>query len=281
MIRSLYSAVSGMLNHQRKMDITGNNIANVNTVGFKNSRAELSTSFSQVGRSATANQPVGSEVGLGAQILATTTDFSQGAFQRTDVPTDMAINGEGFFAVENIAGSESFLTRAGNFVKDQNGFLRTNEGHFLMGQMGAAVPTSPTAGYPPDRIQIPTTMPSFAAERVVNYAVDTNGSITVVGENGNSETLGYVLLHTFENNNGLQHISGNRYSYGAAAGTLQNFQPGNGGAGVVQSGALETSNVDLAEQFSSMILTQRGFDANARTITTSDEMLQTVTNLKR
>src|SRR5690349_12472905 len=130
MLRSLFSGVSGMLSNQNEMDVIGNNIANANTSAFKSGRADFAESFQQVSRTATTNQPVGLSVGLGAGVVSTTTDYSQGVFQRTNVPSDMAINGDGWFAVQSTGGND-YVTRKGDFIVDSNGFLRTSDGNFL------------------------------------------------------------------------------------------------------------------------------------------------------
>src|ERR1700761_1199893 len=157
MIQSLFSGVSGMLANQTEMDVIGNNIANANTDGFKEGEANFTESFQQVTRSATTNNPVGLAVGLGVNVESTTTNFNQGVFQTTNVPTDMGINGNGFFSVQTVSGT-NLVTRDGDFVEDSNGFLRTPDGAFLMGVMGTTPPVSPSTGFPPDQIQIPTTI---------------------------------------------------------------------------------------------------------------------------
>lgn len=279
MIQSLFSGVSGMLANQTEMDVIGNNIANANTTGFKGSTTDFVESFQQVTRSATANNPVGLSVGLGTNVQATTTNFNQGVFQTTNVPTDMGINGNGWFAVQTVGGT-NLLTRSGDFIEDSNGFLRTPDGSFLMGVMGATAPTSPSAGFPPDQIQIPATI-TASGSPVVAFAVDSTGAITATGQDGSTETVGYVTLQTYNNNNGLVDLGGNLFQYAAAAGTNQYFQASQAGAGTIQTGVLEASNVDLSTEFANMIIAQRGFEASARVITVSDNMLQTVTNLKQ
>jgi flagellar hook protein FlgE len=277
MIQSLFSGVSGMLTNQSEMDIIGNNIANANTTAFKSSTADFTESFDQVSRSATINQPVGIAVGLGAQVSGTTTDFGQGVFQTTNVPTDMAINGDGFFAVQSLSGS-NYVTRNGAFVEDSSGYLRTTDGNFLMGTAGATAPTSPTAGFPTSKIQIPTTVAS--GSQVASFTVDPTGAVTVTGQDGTSQTVGYITVQNFSNPNGLTDEGGGLYSYRAAAGVNQAFTGGNGTAGTIQTGVLEASNVDLSTEFANMIIAQRGFEASARVISVSDNMLQTVTDLK-
>lgn len=294
MIRSLYSAVSGMLNNQRAMDVIGNNIANANTVAFKDSRTDFADAFYQVSRSSTPNQPVGNQVGLGSIVVSTPSQFTQGAFQRTDVPTDVAINGSGFFVVQDVAATTNALTRAGDFILDQGdatatpavlGYLRTQDGWFVMGNADGPPPTAiPAAGQNitgMDKIYIPVNV--AAGELTSSFTIDSDGTVTAVGQLGTNLVVGYIGVADFPNPNGLIRTGSNRFEYNGAAGPSATAvkTPGTGTSGTLQQGALELSNVDLAEQFSDMIVTQRAFDANARTISTSDEMLQTITNLKR
>ena len=281
MIQSLFAGVSGMLANQDEMDVIGNNIANANTTAFKASTADFAESFNQVTRSATVNQPVGLSVGLGVQVSGTTTDFNQGVFQTTNVPTDMAINGSGFFVVQSVGGT-NYVTRNGAFVEDSNGYLRTSNGDFLMGVEGSTAPTSPSTGYPPDKIQIPTSITGAggAATPVVSFAVDPTGAVSVTGQDGTSQVVGFVTVQNYNNDNGLVDDGGGLYSYQAAAGTNQYFSGGDSGAGTIQTGVLEASNTDLSTEFANMIIAQRGFEAAARVISVSDNMLQTVTDLK-
>ena len=279
MIQSLFSGVSGMLANQTEMDVIGDNIANANTDGYKSASASFVSSFEQVTSEATANAPVGLEVGLGVNVGSTETNFNQGVFQTTNVPTDMGINGNGWFTVQTVGGTD-LLTRDGDFVEDSSGYLRTPDGAYLMGVTGTTAPTSPTAGSPPDKIQIPTTITATGSP-VVSFAVDSTGAITATGQDGSTQTVGFITVQSFSNNNGLVNLGSNYYQYAAAAGTNQYYQASQAGAGTIQTGVLEASNVDLSTEFANMIIAQRGFEAAAKVITTSDEMLQTVTNLKQ
>jgi flagellar hook protein FlgE len=277
MIQSLFSGVSAMLADQSDMDVIGNNIANANTDGFKASAANFTESFLEVTRAATTNQPVGLSVGLGTEVESTTTNFSQGVFQTTNVPTDMGINGNGWFAVQD-ANGDNYVTRNGDFVEDSNGYLRTPSGNYLMGVNGATPPTSPSTGFPPDKIQIPTTVTSGSP--VVSFTVDSTGAITVTGQDGTTQIAGYITVQSYNNDNGLTDSGNSLYSYTAAAGTNQYYQAASSsGVGTIQTGVLETSNVDLSTEFSNMIIAQNGFDAAAKVITTSDQLLQTVDQL--
>ncbi len=277
MIQSLYSGVSGMLADQSEMDVIGNNIANANTTAFKAGTANFTESFVNASRAATANQPVGLGVGGGTQVDSTTTNFNQGVFQTTNVPSDMAINGDGWFAVQSVNG-DNYVTRNGNFVEDSGGYLRTPDGDYLMGVSGSTPPTSPSTGFPPDKIQIPTTVASGSP--VVSYSVGSTGAVTVTGQDGSTQVAGYITLQHYDNNNGLTNTGGGLYSYQAAAGANHYYQGASSGVGTIHTGVLEASNVDLSTEFSNMIIAQRGFEAAARVISVSDNMLLTVTQLK-
>jgi flagellar hook protein FlgE len=277
MIPSLFSGVSAMLADQTEIDVIGNNIANANTTAFKSSTANFTESFMQVSRAATANQPVGLEIGLGTEVNTTTTNFNQGVFQTTNVPTDMAINGNGWFSVQSVSG-DNYLTRNGDFVEDTNGYLRSPDGNYLMGVTGSTPPTSPTSGFAPDKIQIPTTVSSGSP--TVSYTVDTTGTVSATGQDGTTQVVGYITVQSYHNDNGLTDVGNGLYVYQAAAGANQYYQASNNGTGTIQTGVLEASNVDLSTEFSNMIIAQNGFTAAARVITTSNDMLQTVTQLK-
>lgn len=322
MIRSMYSAISGMLNHQLRMDVIGNNVANVNTVGYKNRRTAFAESFSQVSRSATSSHPVGMAVGLGSNVVGTETSFTQGAFQRTNIETDLAIGGSGFFCVTtdittgtdgDTGSGERYFTRAGNFVTDLDGYVRTADGNYVQGfsdvnddaasgnnqhftqtytfaDSSSVVNSTDPGGSTiavanlycvriPDEITY--TGGGGSVERISSFSVGTDGAVSIVGEDGTNMVIGYVILGDFGNENGLTYKFNNYYQQSIASGTVDYWRGNDGPVGTTQSGALELSNVDLAAQFADMIITQRGFDANARTVTASDEMLQTAVSLKR
>ncbi|MFZ5806703.1 MAG: flagellar hook-basal body protein [Verrucomicrobiota bacterium] len=302
------------------MDVIGNNISNVNTVGYKSRRTAFSESFSQVSRSATSSTPVGLSIGLGSNVVGTETSFTQGAFQRTNIETDVAIGGDGFFCVmtgmtaaaDGTSGSgERYFTRAGNFVTDLDGYLRTADGNYVQGYsvvaddaaadqhftdtytfVSSAVvvdSTDPGGAVIADTslycVRIPTdityTGGGGSTERIKSFSIATDGAISVVGENGTNMVIGYMCVTNFGNDNGLTYKFGNYYQSSVASGDPEYWRANDGPVGTTQSGALELANVDLASQFADMIITQRGFDANARTVNASDEMLQTAVNLKR
>jgi flagellar hook protein FlgE len=282
MLRSMFSAVSGLRSHQTMMDVTGNNVANVNTAGYKASRTTFQETLTQLVRGGNAGaQGQGGinpmQLGLGAQVASTDIVNTQGASQATGRPTDLAIQGNGFFLVQ--ANGEQFLTRAGAFDLDSNGNLVNPLGAALQGFMlGApvAADTFDAAMLPGD----PTTV-QIAVEEYTDIAIGGDGTIT--GRDGDGElfVLGRVALARVPNAGGLERAGNGLYRDNPAAGGLIVGAPGGAGLGSLQAGTLEMSNVDMAQEFTNLILAQRGFQANARTISTSDELLQELVNLKR
>jgi flagellar hook protein FlgE len=177
--------------------------------------------------------------------------------QRTDNPSDIAISGNGFFNVESASGSQ-FYTRNGDFLKDAQGFLRDPSGDYLRGAGG--------------RIQIPSSV--GAGETTVNFNIGSDGVVQAIGSQGTVQTVDTINLTNFPNNNGLTPLGGGLYGAGAGAGTPNTSAPGTNGNGSLVSGALEVSNVDIAEEMVNMIIAQRSFEANVSTIHTTDAMLK-------
>ncbi|MDT2045797.1 flagellar basal body rod protein FlgG [Priestia flexa] len=279
MLRSMYSGISGMKNFQTKLDVIGNNISNVNTYGFKKGRTTFKDLVSQqiAGASAPGENRGGvnpKQVGLGSQIGTIDTIHTSGSIQPTGRPLDLAISGEGFFTVGTGAGgqvvNDPLYTRAGNFYLDADGNVVTAEGLFLIGE---------TAGGGLGKLQIPNDAKSFS--------IGQDGTVNYVNAQGTLQTAGRVVLAKFPNNDGLEKVGGNLFSETANSGSVidgggfQLNEPGANGTGTLVSSALEMSNVDLSEEFTEMIVSQRGFQANTRIITTSDEILQELVNLKR
>jgi len=270
----MYSGVSGMRGFQSKLDVIGNNIANVNTVGFKAGRVMFKDILSQSVSGVTAptdGQTGGvnaKQVGLGVSIAAIDTIHTAGSAMTTNVPTDLRIDGDGFFAVKATAEQEvPYLTRAGNFYLDANRQLVNADGYFVC------------AGESGDIIQLP--------EDVTSFSIGQDGSIISISSNGtatNTEIRVGVVKVT--NPAGLEKIGGNNYRItpNANLDALVEVATANDpdlGTGSIIAGQLEMSNVDLTNEFTEMIVAQRGFQANSRIITTSDEVLQEVVNLKR
>lgn len=417
-MRSMYSGVSGLRAHQTKMDVIGNNIANVNTVGFKKGQVTFQEVFSEVVRGAGAPQggkggTNPQQIGLGVKVGSINTIHTKGATQRTDNPTDLMIDGDGFFMVTDDPNYENiYYTRAGNFDIDKQGHLVTADGYKVLGfnsngdlepiiidKTETAPPSASTTidftGNVDSRVavgevfQTDTTIKdslgnsykvnfefektndnewsltinevedlasgtdvlsgspiavgtitfdsngvlTSASTATINvtkagvtfgdgsgditldlgeitqfanesdaigkdapdangqygkssgsldgFSIDASGVITGSFTNGTTENLGQISLAKFENPAGLQKIGNNFFEKSPNSGEPQVGKPGNSGLGAINPGALEMSNVDLSLEFTEMITTQRGFQANSRIITTSDEMLQELVNMKR
>jgi len=390
MLRSLYSGISGLRAHQAMLDVTGNNIANVNTAGYKGSSVQFQDTLSQLTRSGSAAQAAtggsnAAQVGLGVQVAAISTNFSQGSAQATGRSTDMMISGDGFFITSK--GGQQAYTRAGAFDFDSRGRLVSPDGALLQGwpavngqvNSGAALgslrvskdmvaPATPTSkaglgGNLPSDAAAGTTLVrdvqvfdatgasrqlsmtftktaagwdvaaadangttasgtlAFANGRLTaggaltvgtiavdmaavtgnagsttisvtshdgnaagtleSFAMGTDGTLTGSFTNGESVVIGQVALANFTNPGGLEKTGSSGYRATASSGPATIGAAGQGGFGELTSGYVEMSNVDLSQEFTNLIVAQRGFQANARIITTSDEVLQELTQLKR
>ncbi len=408
MLRSMNSAIAGLRAHQTKLDVTGNNIANVNTVGYKSSTTVFEDTLSQVVRngSAPTAQAGGTnpaQIGLGVKVAGITTNFEQGAAQNTGRSTDFMISGDGFFVTQ--AGNEQLYTRAGSFSYDAAGNLVTPDGALLQGWMatdgvvdanapirtltvpfgdvmqptetdnGAVVgnlssaaatntgvqtqmtmydalgkahqislsftktgdnawsvvardennavlastagplafdpvtgtlppasrtfqitPDASMAGSWPGQITIdladlrqfggpsgltPARVDGNAMGSLQSIALSGDGTVMGVYSNNLREPIGKLALATFANPGGLAKAGNSSFRVGDNSGQPAIGEPGGGGRGTLIAGALEMSNVDLAEEFTGLIVAQRGFQANSRVISSSDEVLQDLVNLKR
>ncbi|ANC76867.1 flagellar basal-body rod protein FlgG [Fictibacillus phosphorivorans] len=290
MLRSMYSGISGMKNFQVKLDVIGNNIANVNTYGFKKGRTTFKDLVSQQisGASAPTAGAGGrggvnpKQVGLGSQLATIDTVHTQGSLQTTARPLDLGISGDGFFVVND--GTNDYLTRAGNFYLDKSGNLVNSDGMFVKGYEPTPTNNGVNTGNA-SNIVIPSTAKSFSIgpDGTVNYIIEGASEPKVAGQ---------IFIAKFSNDGALEKAGGNLYRESSNSGLpLKNSPttyngavvsaPGKNGAGTLVAGALEMSNVDLSEEFTEMIVAQRGFQANTRIITTSDEILQELVNLKR
>ncbi|SMB82415.1 flagellar hook protein FlgE [Desulfonispora thiosulfatigenes DSM 11270] len=267
MMRSLYSGVSGLRTHQEKMDVVGNNIANVNTIGFKKSNITFQDTLSQTLKD--AGKPRGnrggtdpSQIGLGVMVGAINTVFTQGAPATTGNATDLAIQGEGLFMLKG-DDNETYYTRAGAFKFDKEGTLVNSSN-------GMKVLDSKK-----NEIKI-TNM-----EDVKNVSIAPNGEISFL-RGDNIETLtNPVGIAKCVNPAGLLKAGENLYLQSNNSGNVTEGAPGEKGRGTLLPNALEMSNVDIAQEFTDMIITQRGFQANSKTIKTADEILQELVNIKR
>ena len=389
MLRSLYSGISGLRAHQAMLDVTGNNIANVNTAGFKASSTQFQDTLSQMTQGAGAPQAETggtnpAQIGLGVRVAGVSTNFSQGSSQNTGRATDMMISGDGFF-ITSKAGQQLY-TRAGAFDMDAAGRLVSPDGGILQGWSAANGAVNPGGPVGPIALSPNTTSAAVAttkasldgnlpSDAVVGTSVErqvkvydadgasrsltltfsrsaggwdvagtdakgatgtstltfangalTSGGAMIVGgitvdmstvtgfaamstltvgsqngseagklesftlggdgsligsfSNGAKQVLARVALARFTNPGGLEKAGSSTYVATANSGAAQLGAPGDAGLGTLTAGALEMSNVDLSQEFTNLIVAQRGFQANARIITTSDEVLQELTNLK-
>ncbi len=412
MLRSLFSGISGLRSHQTMLDVTGNNIANVNTTGFKSSQIQFQDTLSQVLSNAGGAQngqggTNPAQVGLGVRVAGITTNFTQGASQLTGRSTDMMIQGDGFFAVRK--GTETYYTRDGSFDFDATGQMvlpgdgalvqgwaavngvidttapltdlsvpagtlmaaqatktATFEGNLdssaapgtaitrslavynatgeastlnltftkgatsgapwtLAGSLVAAAGTTtstvtynptPTAPAVPGEVDFDpatgaltspgtltvggitadlSTLTGFsgvdtvkglsqdghAAGTLQSFQLGQDGTITGAFSNGLKQVIGRLAMANFTNPAGLEKAGGSLFTTTVNSGTIQLGTPGSGGRGTLAGGSVEMSNVDLSSEFTNLIVAQRGFQANARVITTSDQVLQELVDLKR
>jgi flagellar hook protein FlgE len=396
MLRSLFSGISGLRAHQTMMDVVANNIANVNTTGYKSSNVIFEDTLSQIVRSAGApGAGIGgtnaAQIGLGVQVGAIQTNFLQGSAQTTNKPTDLLIQGDGFFVLKD--GQEQVYTRAGAFNFDTDGYLVNSDGNYVQGfpavngvvdpfgtlqdirlEVGGTIPSTPstsvtvggnipadnqnpitlvataydirgaahpislaltyngTDGYdvavtdttdgttgtgavtflPSGSPNVPATADivladgtdvaitldgvtnyngvssigvkesdGFAAGILQQFQISPNGTVIGIYSNGEKRNEAQIALANFNNPGGLEKLGDTTYRSSPNSGLAQVGTAQTGGRGNLQSGTLEMSNVDLGQEFTNLIIAQRGFSANSRVITTSDEMLQELVNIKR
>jgi flagellar hook protein FlgE len=274
MLGSLDSAVSALDQFQQQLNVTANNIANVDTVGFKAASVNFADTFSQVvGNTDSAGTM---QVGTGVLTSSITNQFTQGALSSTGSPDDLAINGNGFFTVKDPSTGSTYATQDGSFKVDANGYLVTANGMQVQGYSDAGLTTL-------GPIKIDNTgAPGGDTSAVASYSFAANGDVNVELADGTTFTRGQILLQNYSSPQNLLSVGNNLYSNTANAGALTTaVTPGSNGLGSISSGQLEMSNVDLAGQLASLIVTQRGYEANAKVVTTSDQILQDTNNLKQ
>jgi flagellar basal-body rod protein FlgG len=262
MIRALYTAATGMNAQEINVATISNNIANVNSTGYKKSRAEFQDLLYQnlrlVGTlSPNGNQvPTGSQLGLGTKLGSVAKIYTQGDFIQTQNQLDMAITGKGFFQIALPDGTIAY-TRAGSFKMNNTGQVVTADG----------LPLEPAITIPQDALQI---------------SIDQNGSVAVTQPGAVAPTvLGTIQLATFQNQAGLQAIGNNAFQQTDASGAPTVGNPNSDDRGKTQQGFLEMSNVSVVEEMVNLISAQRAYEMNSRTVQTADEMLQTANNMKR
>jgi flagellar hook protein FlgE len=286
MMRSLFAGVSGMRSNQMMMDVVGDNIANVNTSGYKASRVVFQDTLSQLlsGGSAGDGATVGStnpaQVGLGVHVNAVDAIQTQGAIQNTGRATDLAIQGAGAFVM--LLGSDTMYTRAGSFSLDANNHLVDPSGAMVQGWAAdptGAIGTTDAANMVP--VSVPATDPNDATAQLRSFAIGNDGKLNAVYANGTSLVVGQLAIATFSNPAGLVARGDGHFNAGPASGAAQLVVAGTAGSGSLAAGALEMSNVDLALEFTNMMIAQRAFQASSKVISASDEMMQDLVNLKR
>ena len=260
MLRALYSAAAGMESQQTNLDVISNNLANVNTTGFKKSKIEFQELLYQTSRGAGAetgggNQvPTGIQIGQGARPVATARVFTTGDLTNTGAPLDVAIQGDGFFEVKLPDGTSAY-TRDGALKTKSDGSIVTSDGLPLQGGF-QAVPAGTT-----------------------KITIGSNGDITYDGPNG--RTPSQVQLVRFINPAGLESLGGNLYKETAASGTPELGTPGQNGFGALNQGFLEMSNVKVVEEMVNLILAQRAYEVNSKAVQAADEMMQQSNNMHR
>jgi len=286
MLTALSAAVSGLDAYQEQMDIIGNNIANLNTTGFKSATGNLADGFSETLEAAT-NPSAGNlngtnsmQIGTGVLTGSITNDWSQGGINTTNIASDLYINGNGFFQVEDQNTGAVYATQDGTFsLNNQGQLIQATTGYLVEGYNNAALST--IGGIKIDATGYTGNTPGAT---MTSWTINPQGVITVNMSDGSSFTRGQVLLQNFTDPQALTSVGNNNYSNLADAGPL----PALSAAGSsslsntsIVSGALELSNVDLSAQMADLIVAQRAFEANSKIVTTSDELLQTVVNMKR
>ena len=260
MIRALWTASTGMVAQQANLDVISNNLANVNTTGFKKTRNDFQDLMYQTMRQPGADSgadtqlPTGIQIGHGVRQVATQKLYGQGNFQSTGNDFDIAIEGDGFFQITMPDGTVAY-SRDGSFKKDSQGRMVTSE------------------GYP---IEPPITVP----ENSTGITISSDGIVTATVPDG-TEDLGQITIARFVNPAGLESLGRNLLKETAASGAAIIGNPGDDGAGTLVQKYLEMSNVQVVEEMVNMIVAQRAYEVNSKAIQTADDMLEKAANLKR
>ncbi len=262
MMRGLWSAASGMAAQQTNIDVIANNLANVNTTGFKASRADFQDLLYQTVQPAGATAedgsqvPTGIQIGLGTRCASIQKVFSVGDLKQTDNPLDVAIEGDGFFPITTSSGGTAY-TRDGGFKLDGTGRLVTSDGSVVQPEI--AIPAE-----------------------AISISIGRDGTISVLlPEQSEPQQVGQIQLAKFLNPAGLSAVGHNIFLPTAASGEAITGAPGSAGFGSLMQGSLEMSNVRIIDEMVSMIIAQRAYEVNSKAIQASDEMLQMANNLRR
>lgn len=276
MMRALYSGVAGLKSHQTQMDVIGNNIANVNTYGFKSSRVTFRDVYYQTlsgasNSSANSGGTNPSQIGYGAQISSVDVINTRSGMARTGLGSDCYISGEGYFVVQD--GTGYLYTRVGSFNFDNDGYLVDGNSRKVCGANG----TNTVNATNPEAIQISNALNG----KLKNITFGSDGVIKGQDDKGDIHTIGTIGIANVPNPQGLNQEGNSYFKAVSNTGTVAYSAPGSSTVGSLVTSALETSNVDMANEFAQMITTQRGFQANSRIITVGDEMLESLINMKR
>jgi flagellar hook protein FlgE len=297
MMSGMYAAISGLDANETMLNVTANNLANVNTIGYKSQRVTFADSLAQVVRGASGStvsnggtNPV--QIGLGVQVASTDNEMSEGSFESTNNPLDVAIQGEGFLRVgsgtpptgppytSNIPAGVQY-TREGDLTTNTKGFLTTQAGSYVIGREAVATKTEAGITYEPGTKDTYIVIPPGSA----NVSIGEDGAVSYTDENPKSPTFeqqvtaGYLSLAQFPNQNGLERLGGSLWGQTSNSGAPMVGTPDTGAFGQTVGGELEMSNVDLATEMTNMITAERGYQANSKVITSANEMLQTVVTM--
>ncbi len=297
MMEGMYAAISGLDANQAMLNDTASNLANVNTVGYKASSITFADSLTQVIRGASGptaatggSNPV--QIGLGVMVNATRNEMTEGAFQTTGNPLDVAIEGAGFLRVgegeppakepftAKVPANDSY-TRAGDLSTDANGFLTTQSGLYVIGRNAVPKEGATETTFAPGKEDTYIRIPPGST----NISIGMDGSVGYTDNNAEDKTFGqrvvagYLSLATFANEGGLERVGGSLWAATANSGLPIVGTPATPGFGATVGGELEMSNVDLATEMTKMITAERGYQANSRVITTADTMLETLVTM--
>ncbi|MBA4698886.1 MAG: flagellar hook-basal body complex protein [Ruminococcus sp.] len=303
MVKSMYAAISGLRSHQSKMDVISNNIANVNTWGYKGRSANFQDAMYQnLTNSTGGNTNAGgtggtnsSQLGYGVNMGSISTNFTSGSWGFTGDPLNCMIDGTGFFIVggmtgniinggpgipaDEIAENNMSLSRVGIFKVDNNGYLVDNSGNYIYGFTQDTTGVIDTTTLRP--IQVPVDQDTGERYNVATYKIGMDGVVKGVTTDNEEITIGQIAVASVENPNGLEQTAGYLYNIGDNAGRVVGIQTVGTTTGAILSNYLEMSNVDMATEMANMITTQRGYQANTKIITVTDEMLEQLIAMKR
>jgi len=265
-VQALYTSATGMTGMETKLDVIANNLANMETTGFKRGRCNFEDLFYRNEKFPGAEDsqgqrtPTGIAIGMGTRVSSVQTSQAQGSFELTGGKLDVAISGKGFFKVIDPISGNTVYTRAGNFSLNANGEI-------VMASANIGRRLEPPLTVPPDATDI-----SISAEGIVSVKQPTNNQMQQIGQ---------IELAQFVNPEGLLKMGENLYSETDASGTAQLGNPGQDGLGTLQQGSLESSNVQPVQELIDLITTQRAFELNSQVVQAGDQVMQTVANMRR